>query len=217
MMIAKTPSRSARLQENNEFLNLVPGIERSARFAFRSLRSQEREEAICEVVAYAFCAYRRLIELGKQDLAYATPLARYGVGRFRAGRRVGSKLNSRDVFAVADQRRPKLALESLQSAGSESTIWIEAMADNRLTPIPDQVAFRLDFPAWLGILNRRDRKLVRFLAVGNTTSEAAQRFGVSRSRVSQLRAELQATWNDFQGEASEGTANSKNDSQTGAS
>ena len=63
--------------------------------------------------------------------------------------------------------------------------------------MPDQVAFRLDFASWLADLKRRDRKLVRFLAVGNTPSEAAGRFGVSRARMSQLRAELRTSWEAF--------------------
>jgi hypothetical protein len=103
------------------------------------------------------------------------------------------------VFAVAAQQRRGFSLDSLNSDGREPNIWVEALTDNRQTPVPDQVAFRLDFPAWLGVLKRRDQKLVKFLAVGNTPAEAAQQFRVSQARVSQLRAELRVGWQAFQG------------------
>jgi transposase len=64
------------------------------------------------------------------------------------------------------------------------------------------VAFRLDFPVWLKIQNRRKRELAKLLAVGNSATEAAQRFCVSIARISQLRSELQASWQAFHSEAS---------------
>jgi hypothetical protein len=190
--ITRQPRRttSAQEQDNEQFLKLVPAITRYARFALRDLQPQEREEALSEVLAQAFCAFRRLVELGKQDLAYASPLARFAVSRLRAGRCVGANIKSRDVFAVANQCR-RACLSN----------WLDMLADDSLTPVPDQVAFRLDFSAWLRVLNRRDRKLAEFLAVSNTTREAAEQFGVSRGRISQLRGELQASWTAFQGEA----------------
>jgi hypothetical protein len=195
--ISKPIRQAANVQHNERFLELVPAIERFARLAFRHVQPEEGEEAICEAVAYAYCAFRRLSELGKLDVAYASPLARFGVARLRAGRRIGSKQNARDVFSVAAQRRLGFSLVSLHATCSDSEIWEEALADDTLTPIPDQVAFRLDFPAWLQALNRRDRKLVKFLALGNTPSEAAQQFRVSKARISQLRKELHSRWQAF--------------------
>jgi hypothetical protein len=202
-MIATTkrPDQTGRAQHDQRFLELVPAIERYARLTFRNLKQQEREEAICAVVAGAFCAYRRLVELGKQDVAYATPLARFAAARYRVGRYVGNRLNMREVCCRAAQRRRGFRLLSLSSTFSSSDSWEEALADDTLTPIPDQVAFRMDFSAWLRRLNRRERKLATFLALGNTPSAAAQRFRVSRARVSQMRIALQANWQAFQGEA----------------
>jgi hypothetical protein len=201
--ITKQVHQAANSQQDERFLELVPAIEQFARLAFRHVQPEERDEAICEAVAYAYCAVRRLFELGKLDVAYASPLARFGVARFRAGRRIGSRQNAGDVFSGAAQRRVGFSLVSLHSTCSGSEIWEEALADDTLTPIPDQVAFRLDFPAWLQGLSRRDRKLAKFLALGNTPSEAARQFGVSRARVSQLRKELQASWQAFQGEVAQ--------------
>jgi len=181
---------SAQDQDHEQFLKLVPTIIRFARFALRNLRSQEREEALSEVLAHAFCAFRRLVELGKRDVVYASPLARFAVARIRVGRRVGTKLKSRDVLAIANHCRRALLSN-----------WVDMLADDSLTPVPDQVAFRLDFRAWLRMLKQRDRKLVKYMAMGNSPREAAERFAISTARVSQLRGELQASWTAFQGEA----------------
>ena len=55
----------------------------------------------------------------------------------------------------------------------------------------------MDFAAWLRSLPKRDRKMAVTLATGETTVEAAKQFGVSPSRISQVRRELQDSWNDF--------------------
>ena len=195
--IAKLARPTAKVREDEQFLELIPDIERYARFAFRTLRLEEREEAVAEVVAYAFCAFRRLAERGKLDVAYAAPLARFGIARFRSGWLVGNRLSPRDVYSVAAQQRRGFCLQRVRTTGAKSEVWVEVLADDTLTPVPDQVAFRLDFAAWMGGLSRRERKLVEFLALGNTPGEAALRFRVSRARVSQLRVELQDGWREF--------------------
>ena len=206
--IAKQPGRASEAPGNEEFLQLIPAIQRYARLAFRNLRSQEREEAICEVVANTFCAYLHLAELGQQHKAFATPLARFAVARYRAGRRVGNRQNSRDLLAVVAQRRPGFSLRTLEIGCCRPDVWVAMMIDSKTTPVPDQVAFRLDFSAWLRTQNRRQRHLAQFLALGNTPTDAAQRFRVSKPRISQLRGELQASWQTFQGEVPQGTTNS---------
>ena len=199
--ISKQTRQSAHVQGDKQFLQMVPAIKRYARLTFRGLPPHERDEATSEVVCSAFCAFRRLARLGKQHLAFATPLARFAVAHFRAGRRVGSKLNSNDVASVVNQRQGEFCLKSLQSGLSEEGAFIEVLADNRLTPVPDQVAFRIDFPAWFRLQNRRARALAKFLALGSSATEAARQFGVSEARVSQVRSKLRSSWQEFQREA----------------
>jgi hypothetical protein len=192
--INKQPRPAASQERANElFLKLVPDITRYARFAFRRLQPEEREEALCEVLAWAFCAFRRLAERGRLDVAYAAPLARFAIVRFRSGRRFASKKAS-DVYAAAARRT------SLSSLNATSDVWNDILVDNTQTPVPDQVCFRLDFAAWLRRLKERDCEMARFLAVGNTAREAAQRFDVSVPRVSQVRRDLRASWMAFQDE-----------------
>ena len=49
-----------------------------------------------------------------------------------------------------------------------------------MTPVPDQVAFRLDLPAFLGTLNVRQRSMAMDLASGMTTTVAVD--GMHRAR-----------------------------------
>jgi hypothetical protein len=67
--------------------------------------------------------------------------------------------------------------------------------------VPDIVAFRCDFSDWLKTLSRRDRRVAKFLALGNRTSDAAKKFAVCDGRISQLRKELKVAWDKFTGNA----------------
>lgn len=55
-------------------------------------------------------------------------------------------------------------------------------------------AFNIDFDEWLKRLKKRERKLVKTLLKGLTTTEAAHRFCVSPGRISQMRRELEQKW-----------------------
>jgi hypothetical protein len=212
-MIATTdvPRPDANCQENDLFVQFIPAIKRHARVAFRNLRPQERAEAVSEVVANAFVAFRRLAERGKLDVAYPSPLARFAVAQVRSGRRVGRKLDSHDVFSFVVQRQLEFTVESL--ALGDSDVWCEALVDNTVTPVADAAAFRLDFPAWLGKLARRERELIKFLSLGHSPHETAQRFGISQARISQLRRALRSSWQEFQGEEAQSEAISQSERQ----
>jgi hypothetical protein len=75
---AKPSSRERDARASNErFLEMLPVIRRYARMAFRHRDPEARAEKLQEVIANAFVAFRRLVEQGKADLAYPTPLAMY--------------------------------------------------------------------------------------------------------------------------------------------
>jgi hypothetical protein len=63
------------------------------------------------------------------------------------------------------------------------------------------VAARLDFSDWFATLSRRMKEIAGDLARGFTTSEAARKYRVTAGRISQIRRELETSWNNFQGEA----------------
>lgn len=180
------------------FLQMLPIIRQHARIAFRHLRAESREEAVQSVICNACAAIARLADLGKLDIAYPTVLARYGVAQVNDGRIIGGHLNCRDVSSTYCQQRKGVTVERLDHFDEEENQWEEAVVvDTRTSPVPEIVAFRCDFPEWLGTLSRRNRKIAQSLAIGNRTQDVARRFKVSEGRVSQLRKELAESWGTF--------------------
>jgi len=188
------------------FLSQLPTIQRYASVAFRHLSEEAQEEAITETVANALVAYVRLCELGKAALAYPTVLARYAIRQIYAGRRVGMRQNIKDVYSAVAQKRNGFSIERLHRFDSEAGEWIEATIDDDQTPVPDQAAFRCDFPAWLDTNGSRNRRIAEALALGHSGLEVSQRFKISQARVCQLRRELQESWQAFHGDATKSAA-----------
>jgi len=182
-----------------QFLAMLPTIRSVASFAFRRRSRLVREELVAETVANSFIAFRRLVERGKVDLAYPSALAWFAVRQVRQGRRVGARLNVRDVMSPYAQRRHGIHVEPFAKPLPGGR-WEDAVVeDHRSTPA-DIAACRLDFRAWLRRLDRHRRQVALKLAGGETTKAAASHFEVSQARISQLRRELKANWLDFQGE-----------------
>ena len=76
----------------------------------------------------------------------------------------------------------------------------ERLHENRRTPVPEQAAFRIDFPQFMRSLSQRDRRLATFLSLGNLAKAAADKFGLSQGRVTQLRQGWCREWRARQGE-----------------
>jgi hypothetical protein len=180
---------------------LLPDTRRHVRFAFRRLAPDRREEAIQEALANALVAYIRLFELGKTDVAYATPLADYAVRQVCDGRQVACPLNSYDVLSPYAQRKQGFAVSRLQRPDETEGTWKEILVEDRNCTPAELAASRLDFDAWLRRLPRHKRRVASTLAGGETTSGTAKKFKVTPGRVSQLRRELSESWDLFQGEA----------------
>jgi hypothetical protein len=75
----------------------------------------------------------------------------------------------------------------------------DALQDNTQTPPDEQACFRLDFPAWLGRLGARNRRIAEDMALGHRTQYLSRAYGVSPGRVSQLRREFHDDWERFCG------------------
>jgi hypothetical protein len=68
----------------------------------------------------------------------------------------------------------------------------ERLQDNTVTPVFDQVQFRIDFPAWLYTLTDHDRRVIEDMMQGERTIDVADNHGLTAGRVSQLRRERSA-------------------------
>jgi len=192
--------RVSRPKWHKSFLRMLPKIVSYARTAFHHRDPESREDLIQEVVANACVAFKGLWDRGKQALAYPTVLANYGIRQVRDHRKVGGKLNIKDVLSKYAQQRKGFVVERLDKYDDEEQCWLEILVpDNTCTPA-ELAASRIDFPAWLKTLKPRDRKVAKFLSLGHGTGAAARKFDVSQGRVSQLRRELAESWRAFVGD-----------------
>jgi hypothetical protein len=198
----QSPDRPASTPAwHDRFLSLLPAIRQHAQVCFRGLPRQGRDDAVDEVVANALVAYARLVELDREEVAYASPLARYAVAQVRSGRRVGSRLNAADVTSDYCQRRRGVVVERLDRFDWRAGQWTEMLVEDRRSSPADMAAFKLDFHDWLARLSERDRRIAEELAMGETTNGVARKFGISAGRVSQLRRGFHETWQIWQGQA----------------
>ena len=122
------------------------------------------------------------------------------MAQVRDGRTVGSSQNVREVLSCYAQRKKGFSVQRLDHYDWEEQQWIEAVVADTRTPVFDQVWFRIDFPAWLARLSPRNRRIAKLLAAGFSTGEVATKFGISASRVSQMRRQLHDSWMEFHGD-----------------
>jgi hypothetical protein len=182
------------------FVAMLPAIRRSAQITFRKIRPELRGELIEEVVANCYVAYARLVERGQADRALPSPLARFAIAQVRAGRRVGNRLRISDALSSYAQYRKQFFVEALDQYDEEEDCWQQILIEDKRATPAEVAACRIDFAEWLRRLTARLRKIALALASGETTKGAAEQFGLSPARISQLREWLRKSWEAFQGE-----------------
>lgn len=188
-----------RAQTHDRFLDMLPTIRSQARLAFRGAQPELREELIAEVIANCFVAFVRLMDRGLDDVIYPTPLAQFAIRQVREGRKVGGKLNVRDVSSKYAQRAKRFTVERLDRFDADQGEWREVLIEDRHTGPAETAACRIDFNDWLRSLPRRSRRVAETLALGETTKKAARKHRVSPGRISQVRRELKDNWDAFHG------------------
>jgi hypothetical protein len=189
---------SALEQLQSRFLGILPRIERHAKIYFRHVPSrQKRTDLVAETVALAWKWFVRLAEKGRDGTQFPMTLASYAAKAVRSGRRVCGQERARDA-----QQRHGFCVGKLPDFSTESTNPLaEALTDNTRSPVPDQVQFRCDFPAWLRTRTQRDRRLIERMAMRERTKDLARKFRLSESRIRQLRQDFHEDWNRFGNEA----------------
>jgi FixJ family two-component response regulator len=96
------------------------------------------------------------------------------------------------------QEASGILVERLDTFDKVQEEWRQALLeDRRATPAEIAIA-RIDLADWLRSLSRRNRQIAKTLAMGETTSNVARQFQLSAARVSQIRRELEASWERFQ-------------------
>jgi hypothetical protein len=201
-MIAKPKPRTRRItsKHQKQFLAMLRVIAAMAQTAFRDADPENREEAEAEVIAHAFVMFAGLVRSGREALAYAVPLAMFGIKRVRIGRQAATALNCNDVSSTYGQLKKRMSVQRLDRYDKESGGWLEALVEDKHVG-PDQVAAsRIDVADWLARLPHRNRRIAEMLALGCGTEEMAKRFRLSAGRISRLRGDLRRDWEAFQHE-----------------
>jgi hypothetical protein len=181
---------------------MLPRIELHARVAFRDVKClHQKDEWIAETIALAWSWYCKLMRQGKQAVVFPCVLASYAARCVRRGRRLCGQETLHEVLSTAAQRHHGYAVERLPDVETLTpSPYQEALADNTQSPVPDQVAFRIDFATWLGRLSQRERDLIADMVRCERTRDLARRYGLSPGRISQLRRAFHADWQQFVGE-----------------
>jgi DNA-directed RNA polymerase specialized sigma24 family protein len=197
------------------FVAILPRIELHARIFFRDVRCpHKREDYVQETRALAWKFFTRAIEQGKNPLTFVSRIATFAARHVRSGRRLCGQERSRDTMSPLAQRRRGFTVKTLPVTTTQPheqcyanphgqrlmDALEERLRDNSLTAVPEQVCFRLDFPAWLNTLSDRDRRVVEDLMQDERTRHVANKYGITPGRVSQLRRELMQRWRRFCGE-----------------
>jgi hypothetical protein len=114
--------RVSRPKWHKVFLGMLPKIVSYARTAFKHRDPEAREDLVQEVVVNACVAFKALWDRGKQALAYATVLANYGIRQVRDHRKVGGKLNIKDVLSPHCQKHKGVVVERLAGSTRKRTL-----------------------------------------------------------------------------------------------
>jgi hypothetical protein len=181
---------------------VLPAVERHARFAFRHLKCPvAQEDAIQETIGLSWKWFLSLTERGKDAAAFPSALAAYAARAVKSGRRVCGQERAKDTLSPTAQQRHGFVTGKLPDFSTlNGNPLQEALIDNTVSPVPDQAAFRLDFPAWLCSLSHRNRDIAEAMALGHGTKHLSRRFGLSEGRVSQLRGQFCDSWKRFHNE-----------------
>ena len=203
------------------FLALLPRIQTHGRVVFRHLKCPDHKaDAIAEMVALSWQWFVRLVRQGKDPATFPATLATFAARAVRSGRRLARMERTKDVLSRRAQQLHDFRVESLPQSTRAAfehlysspqgqrrqDAFEERLRDNTVTPIPDQVQFRIDFPAWLKTLTPRERRIIKAMARNERTKDLAKKFEVSPGRISQQRHEFCQGWKRFCGEGEDGRA-----------
>ena len=157
------------------------------------LKADNLDDALQEMRAIAFDIYRSLVRRGKQ--AFYSPIARYAIGRYKAGRRFAGS-STTDVLSDWTHILERCDICSLDQFYLHDGD-LPFLTDWRLSDVADAVQFKIDFEDWHHCQSPRDRQIIDDLAIGETTNAVAKQHGVSASVISIKRKQFAQSWDAF--------------------
>src|SRR5260370_10896904 len=195
MATRSVPIRYAAVSKNLQetFVgNVLPRVEAHGRVYFRHVRCKHRkQELLAEMAALRGRWLVNLARRGKDVMQFVSKLAVYAARAISSGRRVCGRERVRDAMSASTQRNRGFAVGSLPEVGTPLRGPLaDALVDNTVSPELDQVAFRIDFPAWRRTRSQRDRRVIDAMVTDETTSTLARLFGVSAARIPQIHRQI---------------------------
>jgi hypothetical protein len=167
------------------FVTCLPDMQRFVSRRFHYLDAEKREEAVQNTLALAWQSFHKLFRQGRANAGVLTSVVWYAVKKTQCKQLVQDKAKAKDAMNYRDQGRVKFEHVDLNGLIGQKT------------PTLDQVSFRLDIPAFLATLKPRHRMLAYDLAMGTTTTELAERHGVTPSAISQFRRRFRQRFDEF--------------------
>jgi hypothetical protein len=155
----------------------------------------ELDDVMQDLIGFALESYHSLIRQGK-EVFYST-LMRYAMKRYQDGRRfVGS--NTTDVLADQAQilGRSKIQHLSVFERNSELAEW-NFMEDPRQLDAAVIVQWKIDYAEWFARQSARDKKIILDLIDGETDTNVAKKYNVSKVLIGQYRRRYAKNWNNF--------------------
>jgi hypothetical protein len=174
---------------HESFTSELPELEVMARAWFRGIGPEARDEAVQNTTCLAWKYWLRLAELGRDnEPGVLRNVWWYCLKQTRVGR----------TITRGDGKRGKGQQDAYDHTNGNA---IEHLNLNHfisdMTPVPDQVAFRLDTPVFLAKLTEKQRRIALMLAEGLRTGEIAKELGVTPAVVSQCKARFKELYDEF--------------------
>lgn len=175
----------ATLQQH--FTEQYPRMARQVEGHFWHLDPEKREEAVTNTLGLAWKFFYYLFEEGRATQRMLGSVLWYAIKQTKIGRKVQGNDGRIAKCAIDYRNRGRVRFEM--------TDLNDLISDN--TPIPDQVIFRIDVRRFLASLKPRQQALAYELATGHTTSEVAEKHGVTPAAVSQFRSRFKRWYDRF--------------------
>jgi len=192
-------SRTELSELPRRFLTIKDRVELHAKIYFRGVKCWNRKaDLVAECLGIAWNWFVRLHQQGKDACCFPSVLASYAARAVKSGRKVCGMVKAKDVMNDLTQQKRGFVVGKLPDFSTLDTNPLqEALTDNTVSPVIDQVQFRVDFPSWRRTRSRRDRRIIHDMALGERTMTLAKRHQLSAARVSQLRREFKEDYDRF--------------------
>ncbi|HZZ77124.1 MAG TPA: hypothetical protein VFE62_01315 [Gemmataceae bacterium] len=170
--------------------NALPRIRRHASAQFSGYKPERKEEAVQDVIANAWKAYRDLRLAGRDPSGYISMIAEFAVKQTRGGRHITGQERARDAMSPRAQRHKGFLMRALPEYDTGQDDAIEGIADTHMASPDVQAQVRIDAHEWRNTLHARDREMLDDMIAGFSTTELKEKYGFSMSAGSQHRRKL---------------------------